>query len=462
VALRRLVTLVPVDHHGPVPRPKVRLVVLNYNGGALTLRCLRHLEALEWPPDRLDLVVVDNASVDGSVAEIRRAHPGVRVVETGANLGFPANNVGLRDLDADIAYAGLVNNDAFVEPGWLEPLVATLESSPDVGAAASKILFAPRFRSVHVAAPPFHQGGGDPRELGVEVLGLRVAGEDRWRSAQPVSGCYGFEPGLDGPFTWTSASGEIRVPLGAGDPAEAELRLRRPQPAQVTISSGDAVVVVEVGPTASWFTVPVQGEPYDVVNNAGSVVFSDGYGADRGYLEVDRGQYDAEADVFAWCGASVLFRREYLDHVGLLEDRFFMYYEDTDLSWRGRACGWRHRYVPTSVVRHVHAATAVEGSDFFAHHVERNRLLLLARNAPLGLVLGQTVRFLLVTASYARRDIVGRLVRRERPLPAATRRRARSFLAYLSMLPWALRERRRLHRRQVVSRAALRSELLPR
>ncbi len=59
---------------------------------------------------------------------------------------------------------------------------------------------------------------------------------------------------------------------------------------------------------------------------------------------------------------------------GLFDERFFMYYEDTDLAWRGRARGWRYRYVPDAVLRHVHAATSVEGSPLFRHYVERNRL----------------------------------------------------------------------------------------
>ena len=53
-----------------------------------------------------------------------------------------------------------------------------------------------------------------------------------------------------------------------------------------------------------------------------------------------------------------------LADAGLLDPRFFDYYEDTDLAWRGRGTlGWRHRYVPMSVVRHVHAASSIEGSS---------------------------------------------------------------------------------------------------
>ena len=86
--------------------------------------------------------------------------------------------------------------------------------------------------------------------------------------------------------------------------------------------------------------------------------------------------------MFAWCGGSVLLRPAYLADVGLFDDDFFLYYEDTDLSWRGRSRGWRYRYVPEARARHVHAASTGEGSPVFQHYVERNRLLMLVKNAP--------------------------------------------------------------------------------
>ena len=50
---------------------RVRAVVLNYNGGALTLECLRRLRATEWPRSRFEVVLVDNASSDGVVDTAR-------------------------------------------------------------------------------------------------------------------------------------------------------------------------------------------------------------------------------------------------------------------------------------------------------------------------------------------------------------------------------------------------------
>ncbi len=203
--------------------------------------------------------------------------------------------------------------------------------------------------------------------------------------------------------------------------------------------------------------MPVAGEPVDIVNNVGSQVFDDGFGADRGYLEPDTGQYDEPADVFAWCGGSVLLRPAYLADVGLFDERFFLYYEDTDLSWRGLSRGWRYRYVPEAVVRHMHAASTGEGSPTFQHYAERNRLVMLAKNAPAAMALRtRPGGYALVTASYARRDVV-----RPGARPAPAQRRAGAPAgrvvrrASCGCCRPSCRERRRIRRAATVPDAAI-------
>ena len=194
----------------------------------------------------------------------------------------------------------------------------------------------------------------------------------------------------------------------------------------------------------------MEGEPFDVVQNAGSLLLVGGYGADRGFLERDTGQYDSGDEVFAWCGGGVLFRPAYLRDVGLFDERFFAYYEDTDLAWRGRARGWRYRYVPASVLRHQHATTSVQGSVIFNRYVERNRLIMLTKNAPRGMALGAAGRYLLATVSYVRRDVVAPLRRGGRPRFGVVALRMSSFGSYLRLLPALTFDRRRLRRAQRV------------
>ncbi|GIU85355.1 MAG: hypothetical protein KatS3mg008_2130 [Acidimicrobiales bacterium] len=440
----------------------VRVVVLNYQGGEKVLRCLEHLASTDWPADRLELVVVDNASTDGSAEAIDRM-AGVRLIRTTHNMGFPANNLAMVDLD-EVDYVALVNNDAYVTPGWLRPLVEVLEEDPGLGAACPKILFEPSFVDVGLSCETF-TAPGDPRRLGVRVSGVRVGGKDAWRSSQFTRGFWGPERGVgeEEVFRWTEGSATLRVPAPAdGSEAVARLRVATSRPdVLLEVSCGRSTTTHHVGPQPTWVEFPLEGEPYDVIQNAGSILVEGGFGADRGFLERDSEVYDEPADVFAWCGAAVLLSSRYLRSVGLFDERFFMYYEDTDLAWRGRARGFRYRYVPTSLVRHAHAATSVEGSPLFIHFVERNRLLMLTKNAPESLVAKAWLSHLTATASYARRDVLGPLLHLRRPSPELVVRRLRAFAAALRLTPRMLRDRRKNRRAQIVRDAELMAWMVP-
>jgi GT2 family glycosyltransferase len=75
-----------------------------------------------------------------------------------------------------------------------------------------------------------------------------------------------------------------------------------------------------------------------------------------------------------------------LDQVGLFDEDFFAYLEDADLAWRARRAGWRCLYVPAARVLHRHSATGVEGSPFKSYHLGRNKIWLVAKNYPFGLL----------------------------------------------------------------------------
>lgn len=434
----------------PDPNAPVRVVVLNFNGGEDTLRSLRHLRALDWPAAELQLVCVDNGSTDGSVEAIRAELPEVEIRSVGSNEGFPANNHALRDLDG-VRYVALVNNDAFVEADFLAPLVEALDDDPALGAACPKILLAPRFAEVVVEAPRFVPSSSDSRTLGVMLRGAMVDGRSVWGDAHTGHGGGGREADHEGTFEWLAPSAVVRLPVAPGGSGTATLLVRAPAPCEIKVDGGFGPVSVPLGAGTTEVTVALGDNSIDVLNNVGSVVFTDGAGADRGWLEDDRGQYDEPAEVFAWCGGAVLLRPEMLADVGLFDERFFLYYEDTDLSWRGQARGWRYRTVPTSRVRHLHAASSGEGSEVFAYHVERNRLLMLVKDAPARTALEQVVRYLLITASYARRDVVRPMVGGHRPRPTIVRRRLRAFAGFLRLLGPMVGARRHLRQRQLVA-----------
>jgi len=275
------------------------VIIVNFNGKQFLDRCLAAVQQQELG-EPFEVILVDNASSDGSVAAVRQAFPEGRVIAAGRNLGFAGgNNLGMRA--ARGRHIVLLNNDTRVRPGWLRALVAAAEASPDAGAIAAKLMF------------------------------------------------------LD---------------------------------------------------------------PPGVIQNAGSLLLSDGSGADRGFREADRGQYDGREEVFGACGASVLYRREMLDDVGAFDETFFMYYEDTDLNWRMRLRGWKVVYEPAAVVDHVHAGSSQEWSPFFTFHVDRNRMFMLLKNASAPMVVRSYASFARLAGAGAARALRARL--RERQLLAAS------------------------------------------
>jgi GT2 family glycosyltransferase len=434
--------------------PRVRIVVLNYDGGEMTLRCLDAIRALDYPDHRVQVVLVDNGSIDGIADRVRDERPDVALLEPLANLGFAGGcNLGIGDPAAGhYDYVALLNNDARPEPDWLAPLVDTLESDPGLGAASSKILFANRFWGVRIETLA-SQGHG------VRVSGLDIDGRAMWDEAKFDEGFGGAATPLAGEAgsRWTKGRAEVRVAAEgfAMAPKRMAVRLSAATPRTTTLSSGGETRSVTVGVEPGWFELDLPDEPDDIVNNVGSNLYAGGFGGDRGFLERDKGQYDEPIDVFAWCGGSVLLRPRYLEQVGLFDERFFLYYEDTDLSWRGRLLGWRYRYVPASVVRHEHAASSGEGSDLFRYFVERNRLLMLAKDAPARMagraaLIEARAMMRAVDAEYLRP-----MVHRQRPRPNIAPQKVRSMRSYVKHLPAMLRDRRHITAERVVDDAAI-------
>lgn len=99
-------------------------------------------------------------------------------------------------------------------------------------------------------------------------------------------------------------------------------------------------------------------------------------------MERDEGQYDEARDVFWATGACLLLRREALDEVGLLDERFVMHMEEIDLCWRLWRAGWRVRAEPASTVYHIGGASLPQGHPRKTYYNFRNSFLLLYKHLP--------------------------------------------------------------------------------
>ena len=289
----------------PVRRPSVRIVIVNWRQAELTIRAARSIR--EQLGDGDVLVIVDNASGDGSVERLRRE--GLTVVESSENLGFGAGvNLGAQGMVEDVLV--LLNNDAVAKPDFLEALLRTLSDPPSATAPAAAT--------------------------------ARILLAGRWRPA-----AQGRQDALVSPRTgrWTRVSDEAAA----------------------------------------------RGEGEVLVNSTGNLVDASGNGYDRDWL-VPAGQEHSPSEVFGLCGGACAIRREAWQALGGFREDLFMYYEDTDLSWRLRERGWRVVYVREAVVLHEHASSSGTGSAMFIRVNTRNRILTAAAHSPAPVVMQALAR----------------------------------------------------------------------
>ena len=130
-----------------------------------------------------------------------------------------------------------------------------------------------------------------------------------------------------------------------------------------------------------------------LVNSTGNIVDSSGNGQDRDWL-VPVAQLAAPEQVFGICGGACAIRRDAWEEVGGIRTDLFMYYEDTDLSYKLREAGYDGRFVRQAVVDHEHAASSGTSSPMFLRVNARNRIIVAAQHAPWGVVARAVARSL--------------------------------------------------------------------
>ena len=311
----------------------VSVIVLNYNGRRWLRPCLDALAAQRGAPP-FEVIVVDNASTDGSADAVREyiqetaavAETGgfgaLHLIETGANLGFAGgNNAGARE--ARGAWLVFLNNDTVAEPDWLARLHAEAVAHPECALVTSRLVF------------------------------------------------------MDDP--------------------------------SIVDSAGDGYF------------------------RAGGA-FKHGHGAPAA-------DFSSSREVFGACGGAFMIRRDAFEALGGFDARFFMNYEDVDLSYRARLRGLRIWYAASAVVRHAGSGSLGALSPAAVFYGQRNLEWTWIKNTPPGLLastaLPHAIYSLAGLSHYARR---GRL------MPAV-----RGKLAALLGLPAVLRDRRAVQRASVVS-----------
>lgn len=329
-------------------RKSVRVVIVNWRTPLLTERAARSL----WPQLRAgdELVVVDNASAsadphDNSLDHLRRlgaqlgsAGPArFGLVQARRNGGFGYGvNLGARNLRQDALV--LLNSDAYALEGFVDALTAPLGHDL-VEATTARLLLEGRWRLVDDGAEP--------------------------ASPQP--------PGAVEPASPQSSSPQSPGAVGPNSPG---VEAQTEPTTGATHSTGSAQLRGLDG--GVWISDP---SGVELINSTGNVVDACGNGHDRSWLTPAKQEHDSP-EVFGICGGACAISAHAWRQLGGMRQDLFMYYEDTDFSYRLRRAGYRVQYVRQAQARHAHAASSDSASAAFTTWNTRNRLRVATRYAP--------------------------------------------------------------------------------
>jgi GT2 family glycosyltransferase len=168
---------------------RTSVIILNYNGRRWLRRCV---SAVLQQEGAFELLVVDNASSDGSVEEIRTL-PRVNVIQLPDNSGFAVGNNRGAEAARGTDFLVFLNNDTEVQPGWLEALTHALDERPDAGLATSHITYLDDPNVIDSAGDGYLRAGGAFK---------------RWHGQRRLPG-----PGIEDVFGACGAAFAIRRPV---------------------------------------------------------------------------------------------------------------------------------------------------------------------------------------------------------------------------------------------------------
>lgn len=166
--------------------PSVCIILLNYNGIEDTIACIESLKEITYT--RYEIVIVDNASTDGSEGILKQRYS-FPVIQTGKNLGFAGgNNAGIRyALENGADYIVLLNNDTVVDKGFLEPLVETAETYKNAGVVGGKIYYYDSTNTLWFAGGRINRITGKTKQIGKNKAD--TGGFDTQREVGFITGC---------------------------------------------------------------------------------------------------------------------------------------------------------------------------------------------------------------------------------------------------------------------------------
>jgi len=165
-----------------VTEPLVSVVILTFNGMGYVKDCLSSVLDQTYP--NIEVIVVDNASEDGSPELVEEQFPSVRLIRNSSNLGFAAgNNVGIRLAHGD--YIVLLNQDTRADSHWIEEVVKVAEQDKKIGMCASKLLYTDEPKTINNTGILLF------KDLSTVGRGINEVDVDQYGYQEEVFGAYG-------------------------------------------------------------------------------------------------------------------------------------------------------------------------------------------------------------------------------------------------------------------------------
>lgn len=348
----------------------VSIILVNYNGKRYIDKLFDSLVGLVTEDFSFEVVFVDNASTDGSIEYLKQKKYqekiAIKIVDSGANLGFAGgNNKGV--LAATGEYIVFLNNDTAVDRMWLSNLYHFMIAG-NYGMVNSKLLFFYDFIKLKFKT----------RDKIVFNRSININGQvcsidnkfcENLLCYEKTITCFGHS--------------EISVPLIAGinDTKILVQCSSWDKEFDSIVFDGKEYQIDDNGSVIIKLSNEmIVKNKYSLIQNAGSGIDKKHNGYDIGFGEVDGEKFSRPYEINNGCGAAIILKKQDFIDCGMFDEQFFMYYEDTDLSYRIRKMGKKIMYCPDAVVRHIHTGSSTEWSDFFLYHVYRNKLLFLWKN----------------------------------------------------------------------------------
>src|SRR3989338_3344614 len=152
------------------------------------------------------------------------------------------------------------------------------------------------------------------------------------------------------------------------------------------------VEAMEASPRAGIVTSKMISDTGEYLDSTGELYTIWGLPYRGGGSEASNSKYDSLKEVFGGSGGASLYRHKMLAQIGFLDEDFFAYYEDVDLSFRAQLAGWKVLYEPAAIVRHHIGSTSSRVRGFTTYQAMKNLPWLAIKNVPKGM--GRMLRLL--------------------------------------------------------------------